>query len=303
MDLRLDIGWGHPSPIQTYFMRSKDKNPFRMISTANYRGHVAEWTLRNDSLILNKINAHLESTNPTDYSIISPETKDGKYFASWFNGVIEAYDLDNEKKFYWLIEEGNVIKSSTDTSIDEMSELYERYMTFFFRLGDDVIIYENSEALLSAGWERLPPIFTLYKTPPYDWPYNWKNDSLSGAPKTYWSIKDSVLYVDKIVLQYGLRFDTIYTKEIELPDVIRNDQTKQKKANWVNGLFFLKFGKEEANDWGYKEFIISHYRIIRVSNGDVIQNFEIDKKFNFEKPPRKTDPELLKMIDEYFKSP
>lgn len=35
--LTIDIGWGHPSPLQTYYQQNGLNYPFRMLSTANYR--------------------------------------------------------------------------------------------------------------------------------------------------------------------------------------------------------------------------------------------------------------------------
>jgi len=45
LKLTLSTGWGHPSPLQTYYSQNNIDYPFTMLSTANYRGHVAIWEI------------------------------------------------------------------------------------------------------------------------------------------------------------------------------------------------------------------------------------------------------------------
>ncbi|MCU0392691.1 MAG: hypothetical protein MUE81_16395 [Thermoflexibacter sp.] len=114
-ELTLSTGWGHPSPLQTYFWQNNLKYPFSMLSTANYRGHIATWEIENNKLFLKEIMIeHIDFENPSDIksdikrfkpedfgvkSQKDPTFQNQMVFADWFSGVIECQLRD--KKNYW----------------------------------------------------------------------------------------------------------------------------------------------------------------------------------------------------------
>ena len=61
--LRLQTGWGDPSPLETYFLQNNKKSPFRMLSSANYRGFIATWKIENDKLYLTYIDNEKSKKN------------------------------------------------------------------------------------------------------------------------------------------------------------------------------------------------------------------------------------------------
>lgn len=69
--LTLDTGWGHPSPLQTYYYQNYIDYPFAMLSTANYRGHVAIWEIKNDKLFLKEIRINQDTFKPEKYNVKS----------------------------------------------------------------------------------------------------------------------------------------------------------------------------------------------------------------------------------------
>ena len=52
----LEVDWAYPSPMDTYFIRTKRGNFFEenrvVISSANWRAHVATWEIRDNKLYL-----------------------------------------------------------------------------------------------------------------------------------------------------------------------------------------------------------------------------------------------------------
>ena len=52
----LYVDWGHPSPLQTLYIRTNTESPFKGYSTANYRGHIATWRIRDGKLYLVSVN-------------------------------------------------------------------------------------------------------------------------------------------------------------------------------------------------------------------------------------------------------
>lgn len=86
------------TPLQQYFYRSSVKNPFKMMHTANYRGHVASWSIKNDQFFLVRVMVEPEhATLPPPYGTLVEydfaalsklkRTEDGIH-ASWFTGAI-----------------------------------------------------------------------------------------------------------------------------------------------------------------------------------------------------------------------
>lgn len=105
----LYVDWGHPSPLQTLYIRTNTESPFKGYSTANYRGHIATWRIRDGKLYLVSVNTQKQygrtgtyfpsDDNNTDttaapgfFAITSlsqtPPESDGAVFADWYSGVL-----------------------------------------------------------------------------------------------------------------------------------------------------------------------------------------------------------------------
>ena len=150
----LDIGWGHPSPLEVYYIRTGISKPFSSYSTANYRGHVATWEIRDSGLYLLTIDTKIYRTHtglyyseerhrpkdtivaPGFYSITSlNKTEDNVteiVFADWFSGVLEIDNRGANSKWndeykgtrYIYIRDGKVVDDQLLTKED-----YDRFQT------------------------------------------------------------------------------------------------------------------------------------------------------------------------------
>lgn len=150
----LDIGWGHPSPLEVYYIRTGISKPFSSYSTANYRGHVATWEIRDSGLYLLTIDTKIYRTHTGLYyseerhrpkdTIVSPgfysitslnKTEDNVteiVFADWFSGVLEIDNRGANSKWndeykgtrYIYIKDGKVVDDQLLTKED-----YDRFQT------------------------------------------------------------------------------------------------------------------------------------------------------------------------------
>lgn len=68
-ELTLSTGWGHPSPLETYYSQNNIEYPFTMLSTANYRGHVAIWEISDQKLFLKEIHVEKAKYNPEKFKV------------------------------------------------------------------------------------------------------------------------------------------------------------------------------------------------------------------------------------------
>jgi hypothetical protein len=87
------IGNGFSSPLELYFKGKQNKSPFVMASTANYRGHVAEWKVHRDKLYLIGLKVRagqgFEMNEPYDLQKVFPASnKEDGVFANWFSGML-----------------------------------------------------------------------------------------------------------------------------------------------------------------------------------------------------------------------
>lgn len=51
----VETHWGYLSPLEHYFHRRKIESPFTVVSSANYRGHVAHWAIIDNKLFLTEV--------------------------------------------------------------------------------------------------------------------------------------------------------------------------------------------------------------------------------------------------------
>ncbi|HYH14853.1 MAG TPA: hypothetical protein VD794_06530 [Flavisolibacter sp.] len=331
LSLTVNTGWGHPSPLQTYFYQNRIAYPFSMLSTANYRGHVATWLIDNDKLYLKEITIKDKSYTADKFEIKSKskgEDKSDNVFADWFSGVIEGYKTDGKDRwkvistYYFQIRNGKIISMSevTEKDFNKISKLSQRdsankelmlkyrlllfnqnYITYYYRLNEsDAIIYQGKTCKLNTGTSRLSPIYALYSNQHLNWPFNWENLEKSGAPNCNWEISNDSLLLTSVNLYSGLRFDSIDKERIALRELIPG-QTKEDNvfADWVTGVQLIVYGIDTTYGYGLKEFKAKEYTYCRFEKGILKEAYSIPSDFDMKKNEDSLDPRLKVLIKEY----
>lgn len=319
--LNLATGWGHPSPLQTYFLQTGLDYPFHSLSTGNYRGHIANWKIKNNRLILGKISIRDSVFKAKDLDVFSGQQN--QIFAHWFSGIIRAYSYSksyNEKKDYCVLiqlRKGVVVKeveykgaewakydidkSGLDEEKARMLNMYRNYLAFYYRLEDEKITYGVEACLLEVGWSKLSPIFQYYGNDFLRWPYTWENISISGAPASHWLIRNDSLFLSSFSLKSNTNFKGPDILKIELDSIdIGKPQAGKIFVNKVNGVYIIKHGyfpKEKENPKMY-EFEETGYTLISIKNGVLVEKYPLDKYFDFEDPDEDTDTAILRLISE-----
>lgn len=176
LELSLSTGWGHPSPLETYYYQKRVEYPFPWLSTANYRGHVAVWEIVDSNLYLTEIQIGgfepnefdpskfeyvIESYEPNEYGVepnSCPPSENGDVFADWFSGILDCYLISEGSYCSYLfhVREGVIVDMQiisrqdyeiiynlpVDTWSDELKRkaymllLNENYITYYFRLNE-----------------------------------------------------------------------------------------------------------------------------------------------------------------------
>jgi hypothetical protein len=317
LKMNLLTGWGYPSPLQAYYSQKHIDYPFEELSTANYRGHVAVWSIENNKLFLKEIQINENRYEPKKFNVKpkDDQLKD-KVFADWFSGVVECYPRNQKygspKTVYFHIRNGNILSSQTlsDRDIERayrfskkdqsdkkfmakyaMFKRNENYIAYYFRLdGDEKIKYGDKDGFLRNKLE-FSPILAYYSNDHRKWPYNWENTKKCGAPNCKWIIEDHKLYLVEVNLHSGLNFYSIDTTKIDLESIFNNKvENNRVFANWLSGIYIIQYGKEVANQDNpeYKFFKVNENVFIRINKGMVEEiytvlgdvNFKIDQEAN-----------------------
>lgn len=329
--LTLSTGWGHPSPLETYYSQNNIEYPFAMLHTANYRGHVAVWEVSDDKLFLKEIRIKKAKYKPEKFNVKSQSDslsiKD-KVLADWFTGVIigEKRNKKNywevEKSYYFYVKYGQIVDiqelterdfkqiekiSEKDTSNHDLmakhSMLYlnNNYISYYFRIhGNDTITFDTKGGYLS-GNSGLSPVLSYFDNDHLKWPYNWENFEKSGAPFCTWIIENDSLKLSSIELHTGTGFYSIDKYPVDLIDIFPNRLVDKKVfGDWISGVFIVQHGKneEDENLPGYFEFKASELTYMRLNEGIVKEKYTIPSDFDFENIPDDTDEGLKKILYE-----
>jgi hypothetical protein len=329
--LTLRTGWGHPSPLQTYYTQNNIDYPFTPFSTANYRGHVAVWEIANDKFYLKEIQIEENIYLPKTYGVKSQSDSlsiKEEVFADWFSGVVvgEQRNKDNywevEKTYYFHIRYGVIVDvqeltekdykniSEIDSLDDElmakqsMLELNSNYIAYYYRLhGNDTITFDTKGGYLKDN-SGLSPILSYFSNDHMRWPFNWENLEKSGAPFCTWNIENDSLFLTKLELHTGTGFNSIDKHTVELaelfPEKTKNDNVF---GNWISGAFIVHHGKnvEDEEIAGYYKFKASRYTCMRIDEGIVLEKHTVAVDFNFRNIPNDTDEGLKNIINEIYK--
>lgn len=330
--LSLSTGWGHPSPLETYYSQNKIEYPFTMLSTANYRGHVAVWEISDEKLFLKEIHIEKAKITPEEFNVKSQldslSSKD-KVFADWFTGVIIGQERNKknnwevEKSFYFYVKYGEIINtqeltkkdfrliekiSEKDTSNHDLMAKYSmlylnnNYISYYFRLHEnDTIIIDTKGGYLN-GNSGLSPLLLYFENDHMKWPYNWENFEKSGAPFCTWNINNDSLLLTNIELHTGTDFFSIDKHSVDLIDVFPDRLIGDKVfGDWVSGIFVIRHGAnvEDKLIPGYFEFKASEFTYIRLKDGIVLEKYTVPADFDIENIASDTDEGLKKIINEF----
>lgn len=239
--LTLFTSWGHPSPLQTYFSQNNLKYPFQMLSTANYRGHIATWEIVDNKLFLVQIDIADKIYRPADFNIGSgtdSTLQNVKVLADWFSGALDCKANDS---YFFYIRYGQVLNAQVITSKDIkkiekisirdtsnhslmdkywMVVLNQNYVSYYFRLSskEDTITFMNKGGFFT-GKSQSSPLLEYYSNDHMKWPYNWENYRKNGAPNCIWKIEDSLLFLTRIRLYSGTGFFSIDKDTVDIKSI------------------------------------------------------------------------------------
>jgi hypothetical protein len=327
LKLSLETGWGHPSPLETYYHQKSIQYPFTMLSTANYRGHIAVWKIYEGKFYLAEIHVVKSKYKPQYFKVKSDHSqqqKNNEVWADWFSGILHCRLKGKYTSYYFHIRGGEIVDSQVITRQDidmirsaskegeipdelELKQniltLNSNYITYYYRLGkDDSVTYKQQSCVLHASLRKLSPIYSLYDNSHLKWPYNWENLERSGAPHCTWRIEDNKLYLVDLQLYIDTSFSSPKTEVIELTTLFKDEvQNGVVYADWVSGLYLVMHGQgvEDKNLPGYKHFQASQLTYIRIKSGKLIESHTVPSDFDVNNAPDDIDPRLKQIINEY----
>ncbi|WGH75977.1 hypothetical protein P8625_02075 [Tenacibaculum tangerinum] len=329
--LTVNIGCGHPSPLETYYQQNNLNYPFRMLHTANYRGHIATWKIIDDKFFITNIAIEEDNYKPTKFNVKSIDntfSNDSKVFADWFSGVLVCQK--RKKENYWkteysiyiyvkngLVQKSKKItekdferienltqKDTADTNLmSKYSILYlnQSYISYYFRLHDSEHIEIGNKTGYLKGKNDYSVILEKYENSHFDWPYNWENFELSGAPNGTWKVIEDKLYLTDIHLNKGLNFDGPERLQLKLSEVFPSISDNSKiLANWANGIYLASFGEEVADELipELKSFKVKEFIIMRIESGNVVEKHTIPSEFDFDNIPNDANDKVKTIIND-----
>lgn len=269
-NLIFETGWAFPSPVTLYFRQKKIENPFTALSTGNYRGHIAQWEVANNKLYLKEVVIGQDIKNPGFYGIQSEQpspSASGAVFADWFSGLIRAFQYPNSDKRQTLeavhvfyIKKGEVIDSvnirveeyralmnsnaasdrvQSDDSVKELLAMYSDYTDFYFRLdyGEPLYSEEFKGRIFSPGGSLLlsHPGFNIL-----NWPYNWENREVNGAPNCHWIIENGKLMLSKVSILSGSGIYDVDETSLNISDIFSKNRSDERVfADWYSGVILF----------------------------------------------------------------
>lgn len=330
--LSLSTGWAYPSPLETYFQQKDISYPFKVLSTGNYRGHIATWDIIDNKLFLSEIAIQNKTFNPKEFNVQSKSdsvSNNEKVFADWFTGVIVGEDRNNEgnekirNTFYFYVKYGVVVdiqeinrkdldnirallskeKELTEDLEDKFSMLLlnENYIAYYFRLSDDDTIVIDDKGGYLSGNSGLSPVLLYFNNDHVKWPFNWENSEKNGAPFCTWHIENDSLKLTHIELHTGTGFYETEKYTLEISEVFPDKPLIEVIfANWVSGIFYIRHGKEVENESlsGYFEFKETEYTFMRIKGGIIEEKYNVPSDFDFKNISNNTEEGLKKILEE-----
>lgn len=373
----LYVDWSFSSVLQLYYSATNQHLPFPMWGTANYRGHIATWEIRDSALYLAQVdsrsrhgrpgtyfpNSHkrIDTVASPDYFGIhsvngQPQMADGSVLADWFSGTIVAqrflndddlrvfYSDESSKKekkqaekrlekqqkfnteagdYYLYVRNGKVVEmcainqddmkrvqeiSDKDTSDHEFVRKYQmlyldqNYRWYYLAQGlsHDTVLAHGLGGRFEIGDNESSLVMDFFDNDPLNWPFNWENFNLCGAPQAQIELINDSLFITglKVVVLAGSMFET---EAIDLPldSIIPPDMLQNGRlfASWVNGQKTIQY--TIFDDYEKYSSIRSYvYKIQRIElkDGVVVRSqfypttFEQDQVNGLDRPTHFCDP-------------
>ena len=325
--LYMDVGWGHLSPLQTYFSQKNITYPFEMLHTGNYRGHVATWSIDNGILYLKSIDVAGKIHKPSKFLKEEKIESDNSIIANWFSGFLLArvyqdnnsYELEFE--CYYHLKHGKLIKKAKYTELDygrmkkefkngkkpeeiegiEMYLNYEKYLAYYFRMYEDESINTNNGTGFISRPNGKKLILQYYNDDHLKWPYNWESKDKSGIPVGKWVIDDTQILLSGVKLHSGLGFYETEIHEIPISEIF-NSKEEQIEASWLNGIYSIQFRKEakEKDKFSIYDYEIESIVILEIENGCIVEQCKIAGNFDFKKIDKNASKREQKLIQKYI---
>ena len=321
--LTLHTGWGHPSPLQTYYYQNDLNYPFSFWSTANYRGHVATWEIVDDKLYLKEIKIRDNLFAPKEYDVKSKNAnfdRDNSVFADWFSGMIACQESENSYYFYVRYGEVQNIQTLSKKDYKKISKmsvkdtanhalmskysmlvLNDNYVSYYFRLNEKDNIAINGQIGHFKNKIGYSPLLEFYSNDHMQFPYNWENFEKNGAPNCKWSVVNNKVFLNEVQLHSGTGFFEIRKDSIELKDLFSEGIEDNKiSADWLNGVYVIEYGTEKDGVFpAFKEFTLTEYAYLRIKDGVIQELYTVPSDFNFKNIPEETDPALKQLLNEF----
>ncbi|MDH6308516.1 hypothetical protein M2451_000827 [Dysgonomonas sp. PFB1-18] len=321
--ISLYTGWGHPSPLQTYFQQNDIKYPFTMLSTANYRGHIATWEIKDNKFLLNEIKVRDDIYKPEKYDIKSISDTiipGGRVLADWFSGVLQC--STEKQSYYFYIRYGEVIDeqvitekdfkkiqnlSEKDTTNHELMRKYsmlylnQNYISYYFRLSSEDKISNGDKSGRFITRKGFSPILGYFGNDHMKWPYNWENFEKSGAPDCIWTVEKNKVYLAQVGLRTGTGFYEVTRFEVPLDELFPTGIDNIKVyADWLTGIYMIQHGEEKEDTLlpGFTEFKIDNITYVRIINGLLIEEYTVPADYTRNGIPEDADSGLKKILEE-----
>lgn len=321
-ELFLATGWGHPSPLETYFLQNNIDSPFEMLSTGNYRGFIATWKICNNKLYITKIDDTKSEENRL-HDIFTDIPPDKDVLAGWFSGVLqvtsERFYSENGDVYYFHIRKG-VVRDSVKTNYKELTEISEkisdgekeltkeekkiyalasmsqRYIAYYFRL------YERDSVRCDGVIGKLirkkgsSPILSYFHEDDTLWPFNWENERQSGAPNCHWQIENDQLYLTKVTLFSGTAFSGPAVENIPLARLFPNRVKEDRVfAKWISGVFIILNGYDVDEEY-YTRFKTTGIILLGIVKGKVAERYNLSGDFKLNNPPEDCPREIKELL-------
>ncbi len=190
---KVHTDWVFPSPVERYFYDNHIEYPFKSISSGNHRGHIATYKIAANKLFIKSIDIENKTFFPEKFfKRFSERLDDKSIFFNSFSGMIAIKVKDEEFLYFRIINgvikekqmcKGNIAQKLEPTENNRLQRMYKNYIIYFFRLGNDRVIYNSKVCDFDTGHYPL---------------------SLYLLPEKYFSIEESKLSdnIKRLLLEY-----------------------------------------------------------------------------------------------------
>lgn len=150
----------YESPLQVFYSSSNFKNPFKMTSTANYRGFIATWEVDDSKLFLTKIeipgynvDGRFNLQVPLK-EIFFQHVTSNRVHAIWFNGIIKCSSPD--ESIYFHIENGQVVRFLSQEDNSDIKSTNEEFKSYIKKQphyeAPDIPVLDESQILAARAY-------------------------------------------------------------------------------------------------------------------------------------------------------